>query len=155
MVWSFENCSLLMSFQTAQGYVPSLVFSPNGKYLATCSSDSSVSLYSIALDDGYHQQCSVAEQDIFSLSSDSRFLAIESAQHIILIWDCQNQAEGEKYSGPTCPVTQLCFCKDDGLLAAVSEDQSLWIWDRVQGSGDVMDISSWWIEDVQIFLSSF
>jgi len=109
--------------------VLSLSFSPDGRRLASGSSDNTIRMWnlepscSVNLEDQLGRVCSA------SVSPDGKILALGSQDSLIRIWNVASRHFTRTLSGHTGDVASLAFSPDGKFLASGSYDNSVRIWD--------------------------
>ncbi|KAL4436473.1 hypothetical protein ABPG74_003039 [Tetrahymena malaccensis] len=126
----------LKKMQIIEGHsqrISSVVFSPNGQYLATGSVDSTCKIWKIISNQNFMlfkvleghsgEVCSV------TFSSDNKYLATSSQDKTVKIWELERQFQLiHTLQDHSLQVTQLAFSNDNKYLATVSYDKTCRIW---------------------------
>jgi predicted NACHT family NTPase len=129
--------SLLFFTGTLSGhtdYVNSVAFSPDGRLLASGSSDKTIKLWDVATG-SLVRTLSGHTWSVFSVafSPDGRLLASGSYREIKL-WEVATGSEVRTLSGHVSDVTSVAFSPDGRLLASGSFDTTINLWDVATGS---------------------
>jgi WD40 repeat protein len=116
------------------GIVDGFAISPDGKTLASCSSDKSVKLWNLA--DGKELKTLGSHANsVYSVafSPDGKTLASASADMTIKIWDIASQKETKSLKGPTAAITGIAFT-DNNSLVSIGQDRFVRIWNAQAGT---------------------
>ena len=112
--------------------VNSVIFSPDGKILASAGEDLSI----VLLDTNTYQPISQPLQGHrdgitqLAFSPDGTILASASQDRSIILWDvASHQLIGQPFLGHNDVVTSIAFSVDGKVLASGSADQSIILWD--------------------------
>jgi len=106
-------------------------FSPDGKRVATCSSDRTVRV----CDSGGEftrlllSHCHEDSVSRITFSPDGRLLASSSYDKTVRVWDSETGSEIAVLRGHTAGVLGLAFSPDGRLLASCSVDHTIRLWD--------------------------
>lgn len=128
-IWDAEQCTLLDLLKEHTGIVTGLKWSPDGMTLVSCSADKTVRLWESATWRLLETLPVESEQTHFAWSPDSRVLAFSSGVESIRLWNLRAGREMGIIEGHTDQVTGLSFSPKGSLLASVSRDGSLRLWD--------------------------
>jgi WD40 repeat protein len=111
-------------------YVGGLVFSSDGKRLASCSEDKTVRIWDITTGNvlfvlkGHTDQVNNA-----AFSPDGKLLASVSNDKTVRLWDSEVGKEIEILKGHRDTVYDVAFSPDGKWLASGSDDKTIRIWD--------------------------
>ncbi|MFD6182418.1 trypsin-like peptidase domain-containing protein [Streptomyces goshikiensis] len=135
---ALENAATLPLQQRLTGNaedVNNVAFSPDGKTLATTSSDSSLRLWDVATSTARTTlpgQTDVAGSVAFS--PDGRTLATATTDHTVELLDVGTGESVATLQGHTDTVWGLAFSPDGKTLATTSSDNSVRLWDIATGT---------------------
>jgi WD40 repeat protein len=117
------------------GEVCDLVFSPNGKWLASADGDGTIRVWDVeagrissTLAGHQHEVWTVA------FSPDGRILASGAKDKTIRLWDLQQHSVLHTLTGHRDEVRKVVFSLDGKVLASASGDRTIRIWDVTSGS---------------------
>jgi WD40 repeat protein/serine/threonine protein kinase len=133
-VWDVQTGQELQSIPGHASWVHSVVYSPDGKRLASASLDKTVKLW----DPQTGQEivtCSGHTRSVNSLafSSDSKRLASASDDNTVKIWNAQSGEEILTLQGHTHYVSRVAFSPDGKRLATTSDDKTVKLWNAQTG----------------------
>ncbi|KAK7582831.1 hypothetical protein V3481_012129 [Fusarium oxysporum f. sp. vasinfectum] len=123
--------------QTLEGHtssVSSVVFSKDGRFIASGSWDKTVKMWNVAT--GEEERTLEGHTDeVLSVvfSNDGRLIASGSGDNTIKIWNVATDEEEQTLEGHTNSVTSVVFSNDDTLIASGSCDNTIKIWDVATG----------------------
>ena len=148
--WDISEGEVTRRFRTDENAPGRIVFSPDGKLLASAATGSTpVQLWKVA--DGSQAQV-IAEKDVgrswydsspLAFSPDGKLLAAAGRDFQIVVWELATENEFRRFSGHMNAVTSLDFSPDGRTLLSGSEDATLLLWDvsnvNSNGSGEQMN----------------
>jgi WD40 repeat protein len=111
-------------------WVRSVAFSPDGRLLASGSSDDTIKLWDVA--SGREVRTLTGHTygvNSVAFSPDGKLLASGSWDNTIKLWDVATGREVRTLSGHTSGVSSVAFSPDGRLLASGSEDKTIKLWD--------------------------
>ncbi len=150
-IWLYDaytyKAAALLTGYTSVSEIYAVVFSPDGKTLASASWDGSVRLWDV-----YTGQLRFTltgyENNINDLvfSPDSKTLAMAHAEEILL-WDTGTGQQHAVLSGHTGIIKAITFIPDSGRLVSASSDRTIRTWDVLTGqhkSVGGVKLNSYW-----------
>jgi RNA polymerase sigma factor (sigma-70 family) len=149
MVWDVAAGKYLRSFQGKPGPIVSLVYSSDGKCVASCGQDKIIRLWD---PDAGTERGRLAghEKDITSLvfAGGGKLLVSSGMDQTIRIWDVASHKEVHRLAEKHGGVKALAVSRDGRTLACGNENGTLGLWEIDKGQelrhwkGDVFGISS-------------
>jgi len=122
--------SSLRPLETDFADTKSVVFSPDGKLIATGSEAGMISVWN------YHgrqeRDCLFGHKNqvnTVAFSDSGKWLASGSKDRTVRVWDTETGAEVACFSGHDDSVTAVTFCANDTALVSASCDGSVYSWD--------------------------
>jgi WD40 repeat protein len=114
------------------GLVTSLVFSPDGRTLASSDLHGTVILRDEGLAEVKRWPIGSAIQDM-AFAPNSQSLAIAGESSAIAVWDVGSGVESRRFHGHRGGVTTLAFTPDGARLVSGSIDETVRLWDVASG----------------------
>jgi dipeptidyl aminopeptidase/acylaminoacyl peptidase len=115
-------------------YLHAAAFSPNGKTLATASSDRTVKLWDVATgkEAGGHTEHTAVVTSV-AFSPDGRTLASGAWDLSVKLWDVASGKVRAELRGHADGINAIAFSPDGKLLASASADSTVKLWDVSSG----------------------
>lgn len=127
----------LLRLQPFHAAVSELAFSPDGRYLAAASRDSTAAILSVHTGDVLQRlDRHLLAVNALAYSPDGKLLATGGADNVIKLWDTATGRDVAALVGHTHEVRRLWFHQSGKRLASVGDDQTLRFWDLPEGKED-------------------
>ena len=129
-LWNVSTADALRSLAGHRDLIRCVSFSPNGRTLASGSSDNTVRLWGVS--SGVHLRTLSGHTDnvnSVSFSPDGRTLASGSSDGTVRLWDVSSGVHLRTLSGHTRSVNSVSFSPDGQILASGSSDNTILLWD--------------------------
>lgn len=112
------------------GWVESVCFSPDGRFLGTGSGDHNARIWAVETGREWrvlrgHGGC----VDNVCFSPDGRFFASGARDYTVRLWAIETGRELDVLRGHNGSVNDVCFSPDGRFLASASDDQTIRLWD--------------------------
>ncbi|EDN67826.1 peptidase C14, caspase catalytic subunit p20 [Beggiatoa sp. PS] len=115
--------------QGNKGHIKSIVFHPQGKWLASIGYDGNIILWSLPDGEWLTQWTIGIEQTLaLAASPDGHYLASEGKNHQITLWDVETQQPQQIFEGHQNYISGLDFSPNGDMLASASYDGTARIW---------------------------
>jgi hypothetical protein len=128
-LWDIANGQELRTFEGQGDYIP-VAFSPDGKWLAWGSGDTTVKLWDVATSQPLHTLRGHESRALsVAFSPDGKWLASASMDRTAQLWDVMTAQPIHTFlEGASFPI-QLAFSPDGSLLATATRNRTIKLWD--------------------------
>ena len=130
MIWDVAtHCAVRVLRGHTRGVID-LSFSPDGRWLASCSDDETIGIWRVS--DGARVRTLAGHQDYLSaveFSPDGRWLASGGGDAVIKIWDAKTWTEQAALRGHSKSILEMAFGPNSRLLASGGFDRSILLWE--------------------------
>jgi WD40 repeat protein/tRNA A-37 threonylcarbamoyl transferase component Bud32 len=133
-IWDAATGSEVRSFRGHEDAIKSLVYSPDGRRLATASRDRTVRLWNALTG----QEVLVLRGHTLGVScvafsSDGRWIASASEDRTVKVWDAASGSQRWTFSGHTAAVWSVGFNPEATTLASAGSDHTIRLWNLASG----------------------
>jgi eukaryotic-like serine/threonine-protein kinase len=131
---SFPPFPFIYSYSGHSQPVNAVAWSPDGKRIASASSDHTVQVWGAANGRNlltYHGHTDSV--DAVAWSPDSRHIASASSDHTVQVWDATTGGYVLTYRGHSDDVTAVAWSPDSRRIASASLDRTVQVWDAITG----------------------
>jgi WD40 repeat protein len=121
------------SFKCGEGFVSHVVFSPDGKSLATCGLGEGASIWDVATRQK-RASChsGAALGTCLAYSPDGKRLAMASIEGFIELWDAGSGQKTNSFKGGAGDVRFIAFSPDGTCLASAGSDGTIRVWETTR-----------------------
>ncbi|KAI9770023.1 MAG: hypothetical protein M1840_003735 [Geoglossum simile] len=130
-----EWSALVQTLEGHTGGVNDVVFSPDGKLVASTSNDGTIRVWDAAT--GAAVQTLKGHTGWIStvvFSPDSKLVTSASSDETVQVWDAATGAVIQTLKGHTSSVRIIVFSPDGKLVASASDDRTVRVWDAATGA---------------------
>lgn len=137
-LWDVKNGKVTATLTGHVGSVRRVLFSPDGKTLASGSWEETVKLWEVKTGKEIAKLTGhAASVHCLAFSPDGNTLATGSRDKTVRLWDVKTGMETAKLTGHTASVHCLAFSPDGNTLATGSEDETIKLWDVKTGEESI------------------
>jgi WD40 repeat protein len=130
-VWEVPGGRDVATLASHGTFVDSMVFSPDGRWVASCGWDHIVRVSDTST---WKEQVTLPDQSQPAFHPDSHHLATAGEDNAVHIYDLATRQPEKSFAGHTKPVAGVAYSSDGSSLLSVSHDNSLRVWDSSSGA---------------------
>lgn len=121
-----------IDFKGHSSTITHVVFSPNGKWLASGSHDAAIKLW-VGGREHWTQNCCSGGLNHLLFSPDSRLIASEADDKTLKVWDSETGASCHTFRGHCGTISSIVFSPNGQLLGSSSTDKTVRLWNPITG----------------------
>lgn len=130
-IWNTENGDLITKREAHSSLVRNVVFSPNGRWLASAGRDGAIALWDASTLSAIGSPLigHITYANTLAFSPDSQLLASAGADFYIFLWDVSTgQPIGKRLTGHTSSIGALTFNHRGDVLASGDNNGNVFLW---------------------------
>ncbi|ALG09489.1 helix-turn-helix domain-containing protein [Kibdelosporangium phytohabitans] len=133
-LWDIATRTRKAELRGHNGWARTVVFSPDGRTVASASADQSVILWDVAT--GAQIARVTGHRDAYfhglAYSPDGKTIAYTSADDTVVLWDVERRTVGARLTGHMTAVRAVAFSPDGSTLASADANGTVILWDTDQ-----------------------
>jgi len=125
----------IQAFPVNASVIEAITWSPDGKYLASGSSNGTVGLWKVSTGDNIFNYCGHSASTVWVVtwSPDGKHIALGSDDGTVQVWNAVTRDSVLTYSGHTKAVNAVTWSPDGKRIASGSDDGTVQVWDAITG----------------------